>query len=44
MQMHKLPVYNYIVFYIVDEQKQNVNIVRIVYGGRNLEKLAESNT
>lgn len=44
MQMHKLPVNNYIVFYIVDEQKQNVNIIRIVYGGCNLEKLAESNT
>lgn len=43
MQMHKLPVNNYIVFYIVDEQKQNVNIIRIVYGGRNLEKLAELN-
>ena len=40
MQMHKLPVNNY----IVDEQKQNVNIIRIVYGGRNLEKLVESNT
>lgn len=40
MQMHKLPVNNY----IVDEQKQNVNVIRIVYGGRILEKLAESNT
>lgn len=39
MQMHKLPVDNYIVFYIVDEENTRVNVIRIMYGGRNIEKL-----
>ena len=40
MKMHRLPVDNYVVFYLVDEQAMAVKIVRIVYGGRNLEDLA----
>lgn len=40
MKMHRLPIDNYIVFYLVDEQAMAVKIVRIVYGGRNLEDLA----
>ncbi len=40
MKMHRLPIDNYIVFYFVDEQAMAVKIVRIVYGGRNLEDLA----
>lgn len=39
MKMHRLPIDNYIVFYFVDEQAMAVKIVRIVYGGRNLEDL-----
>lgn len=39
MKMHRLPVDNYVVFYLVDEQAMAVKIVRIVYGGRNLEDL-----
>lgn len=40
MKMHRLPIDNYIVFYFVDEQAMAVKIVRIVYGGRDLEDLA----
>lgn len=40
MKMHRLPIDNYVVFYLVDEQVMAVKIVRIVYGGRNLEDLA----
>lgn len=40
MKMHRLPIDNYIVFYLVDEQAMAVKIVRIVYGERNLEDLA----
>lgn len=40
MKMHRLPIDNYVVFYLVDEQAMAVKIVRIVYGGRNLENLA----
>ena len=40
MKMYRLPIDNYIVFYFVDEQAMAVKIVRIVYGGRNLEDLA----
>jgi len=40
MKMHRLPVDNYVVFYLVDEQAMAVKIVRIVYGRRNLEDLA----
>ncbi len=40
MKMHRLSIDNYIVFYFVDEQAMVVKIVRIVYGGRNLEDLA----
>ena len=40
MKMPRLPIDNYVVFYLVDEQAMAVKIVRIVYGGRNLEDLA----
>ena len=38
MGMRKLPVDNYIVFYIVDHDKKVVTVVRIVYGGRDIEE------
>ena len=37
MQMHKLAVDNYIIFYIADSKKMTVTIVRIVYGGQDIE-------
>ena len=37
MQIHKLPVDNYIVFYLADSATMTVTIIRIVYGGQNIE-------
>jgi len=33
-----LPVDNYLVFYLPDEPKYSVSIIRIMYGGRDVEK------
>ncbi len=36
--LRKLPVDNYLIFYLVQEENSSVQIVRIIYGGRNLKK------
>ena len=33
-----LPVDNYIIFYLPDETQNTVTIIRIMYGGRDIEK------
>lgn len=33
-----LPVDNYVVFYIPDNDEMTVTIIRIIYGGRNMEE------
>ena len=35
-----IPVENYIVFYLIDEKSGTVNVVRIIYAGRDMEKQA----
>ena len=40
MGMHKLPVDNFVVFYMVDGDSMTVTVIRIVYGGRDIESLA----
>jgi addiction module RelE/StbE family toxin len=35
MGIRKIPVKNYLVFYLVDEEKQSVAVVRVLYGRRN---------
>ena len=37
-QIRKLPVKNYLVFYKADKEKQSVEIVRIMYGGRDFDR------
>lgn len=37
--VRKLPVDNYVVFYYVDKFFHQVNILRIFYGGRNIEEI-----
>jgi toxin ParE1/3/4 len=37
MQMHKLPIDNYITFHLVDSNLYTVTIIRIVYGKQNIE-------
>ena len=31
-----MPVDNYVVFYIPNDERRVVNVVRIIYGGRNI--------
>ena len=38
LRLRKLIVKNYIVFYIVNETDETVTVVRIMYGGRNIEE------
>lgn len=39
--MHRLNVDNYAVFYLVDEDNERVEIVRIPYGARDLDRFFE---
>ena len=39
--MHRLNIDNYVVLYLVDEYHERVEIVRIPYGARNLDKFFE---
>ncbi|MBP5469263.1 MAG: type II toxin-antitoxin system RelE/ParE family toxin [Candidatus Riflebacteria bacterium] len=40
MKMHRVPVDNYAVFYTVEENYLKVTIIRIVYSGRDISKIA----
>lgn len=42
MEMHKVPVDNYIVYYIVNTDFLTVTIVRIFYGGQDVENIIRS--
>lgn len=39
MGMRKVPVNNYLVFYLVENADATVTVVRIFYGGRNIEEI-----
>lgn len=39
-----LPVDNYVLFYIPNEENKVVIVVRVLYGGRNIEKELKENT
>ena len=39
-----LPVDNYVLFYIPNEEDKVVTVVRVLYGGRNIEKELKENT
>ena len=41
MGMRRLPVDNFLVFYLVNEEKHLVTVVRIFYGGRDIERLIQ---
>ena len=42
MEMHKVPVDNYIIFYTVATSTMTVTIIRIVYGGQDIEGSVKS--
>jgi len=39
MGMQKVPVNHYLVFYLVENAEATVTVVRIFYGGRNIEEI-----
>ena len=41
MGMRKVPVNNYLVFYLVENANSTVTVVRIFYGGRNVEEMVK---
>ncbi len=43
MKIHQLPVDNFIVYYLVDDEKKAVTVVRVFYGGRDIEGIINSN-
>ena len=43
MGMHKVPVDSFVVFYTVNSDSMTVAIIRIVYGGRDIESIAAQN-
>lgn len=44
MGLHKLPVDNFIVFYLADDASKTVTVIRIVYGGRDLENILKTDS
>lgn len=42
MKMHKLPVDNFIVYYLTDDEQKMVTVVRVFYGGRDIEGTVNS--
>lgn len=44
MNMRKLPVDNYIVFYLVDNDDKTVTVIRVFYSGRNIEGVVQEAT
>lgn len=42
MQMHKVPVDNYVVYYLVNSNLYTVTVIRIVYGGQDIESCLKS--
>ncbi len=39
--LHVVPVNNYLIFYMIDDEASTVKIVRIMYGGRNIKTQLE---
>ena len=39
MGMHKVPVNNFVVYYTVNDDSRTVTVIRIFYGGRNMENI-----
>lgn len=42
MEMHQLPVNNFIVYYLVEDEAKIVTVVRIFYSGRDIEGIINS--
>ena len=42
--LRKMPVDNYLVFYISDIETRTVNVIRVMYGGMDVKRELESST
>ncbi len=42
--MHKIPIDNFVVYYIVDTGAFIVTIIRIVYGGMDIKNIVKTET
>lgn len=42
MEMHKVPVDNFVVYYIVDDDSRIVTVIRIFYGGRDVANIVNA--
>lgn len=42
MNVHQFSVNNYEIFYIVDEERKNVSVIHVFYGGRNIESIIQN--
>lgn len=42
--LRKMPVDNYLVFYIPDNETRTVDVIRVMYGGMDVKRKLESNT
>ncbi len=40
MGIHKIPVDNFVVFYMVDSTSWTVTIIRVIYSGRDIQRIA----
>ena len=43
MKIHQLPVDNFIAYYLVDDGELSITVVRIFYGGQDIEKIVKAN-
>lgn len=39
MRMHQVPVDNFVVYYVVNDDSRTVTVIRIFYGGRDIEDI-----
>lgn len=44
MNVRKLPIDNFVAYYTVDEAAQEVTVLRIFYGGQNVEEIVIGDT
>lgn len=38
MGMHQFPVDHFIIYYLIDNEKMTVTVVRVLYSGRDIEE------
>lgn len=44
MKIHQLPIDNYIIFYLIDDEKMLIKVIRIMYAGRDIPSEIHTST